>query len=457
MTDIELVGRGGIVSNETTAFTYEVSSNPREFDNFKLGQEELPQGNNFYHIGDWRILPYGVNDNMPQVIKKTVQENATAPGMLEKKFMMEWGNGPYLYKEELEGNQPFRVLVDDKEIKAWLDKWDYEDYLIRCAVDYDYMKSAFTKIYRNKANRILGKDMIAKLEHVQLNDGRLACHVSSTSLKPTHIVETDFTLDTLDSLTGMKVYPMFDFRNPFKYPTSMYYANQYTFGDKWYSTPPIFGSLEWIKRSTATPIIFKAFSKNSINVKYHVESPQEFWDAQEEKIKERCSKTGEEFHDGLIEQYRQNFMRELLKVLSSEQNAGKVWHTRKILEVSNTNVLEHGWKITPIDQKIKDYISAHIQISDRADKALTVNIGLNEGISNTGESRKASGGSEQVYAFQNFKNSSTDIPELIICKVLNYALKVNFPDKNIKIGFSQTVTQRQQDISPKDRIVNQES
>jgi hypothetical protein len=452
---IEIIGRQGIVTNETTGFTFETNSNPREFDSFRQSKDDIEIPNNFYYIGDWRILPYGTSDNLPTIIKKTVQENSTAPGMLEKKFMMTWGKGPYLYREEIEDGDIVKKLVIDPEIQAWLDSWDYQDYLMKCAIDYDYMKGAFTKVFRSKSTRIGYDGKIAKLEHVLMDNCRLACHKTSQSPTPTHAVITDYELKTLDSITNMKVYPLFDPQKPFNYPTAITYSNQYTFGDEVYSNPPISGSLEWLKRSTATPIIFKALSKNSINIKYHVESPEEFWNQQEERIKAQCIKTNTTYEEKMLTDFRREFLEDLVKVLANEENTGKLWHTRKILEVQGTNVLEHGWKITVIDQKIKDFVTAQIAISQRADRAVSAGIGLHGSIGNIAESGKSDSGSEQLYAYQNFVNSGVEVPELIICKPLNWSIRINFPDKNVKIGFRQTTTKREQDVSPKNRLKNQ--
>jgi hypothetical protein len=253
----------------------------------------------------------------------------------------------------------------------------------------------------------------------------------------------------------LKVYPIFDTNDPFAYPTSIQYANQYTFGDDYYSTPPLFGSIEWLRRSTATPLIFKALSNNSINVKYHVESPQQFWDDEEERLKVNASKSGRPYNPNEIVIYRQNFMRGLLDVLSGDDNSGKFWHTRKKIEVNHTNILEHGWKITAIPQNITDFVAAQIKISERADRSLSANIGMNIGLSNIGEAGKVNGGSEQVYAYQNFVNSSVYKPEEIICKTLNDILRANFKEKNLKIGFHRTQAQTQSNINPNERLVKQ--
>lgn len=449
------IDRLGIIQDEQCGFTYEITSNPRDFDTFRLPSDFIDQSDNFYHIGKWRIFPWGSNDNIPDVIKKAVQENSTAPGMLEKKFMMIWGKGPFLYREFIKDGEIVRELAEDPEVKAWLDTWPYEDYLMKCAIDYEYIKGHFTKYYRNRASRIGEPAKIAKLEHMLSKGFRLACLASDVDSKPTHLAQTDFNTNKLDSILNLKVYPKFNPADPFKYPTSANYSNQYTFNDEFYSTPPLFGSLEWLRRSTATPIIFKALSKNSINIKYHVESPQEFWDREEKRIKDNCVARGENYEDSMLVEYRKSFMKELLKVLASEENTGKVWHTRKIIEVNGSNIIEHGWKINVIDQKIKDFVQAQIAISQRADRAISTNITMHGSISNIGDQGKSDSGSEQLYAYINFVNSSVDVPEMVIMKDMNYALKVNFPNKGLKMGFVQITTKREQDVTPSQRLKNQ--
>lgn len=454
---IEIIGNTGIVADEVTGFTFESSNNPREFDTFKVDKEELNYQDNYFTIGEWRILPYGTNDNLPKVIKNAVQENSEAPGMIEKKVMMILGNGPFLYIESIKDGNVVREWVEDKDVQDWLDSWKAEKYINKCATDFEYMKGHMTKVHKNRAARIGGEEKIAKLEHLQLQESRLACHISSNDLTPTHIVVTDYSFSTLSSIISHKAYPLFESNQPFKHNTCAMYCSQYTFGDKYYSTPPLFGSIEWLRRSSATPIIFKALSNNSINVKYHVESPQEFWDREETRLKENAEKSGKEYHSNEIIDYRRNFLKELLKVISGVEKTGKLWHTRSILEVQGSNILAHNWKITPIPQNIKELVDSHIKISERSSRALSANIGMNQGISNISEAGKVNGGSEQIYAYQNFMNSSVDVPERVILEAVNEAIKVNFPNKKCKVGFHRNQAQTMSNINPSDRPINQKT
>jgi len=130
---------------------------------------------------------------------------------------------------------------------------------------------------------------------------------------------------------------------------------------------------------------------------------------------------------------------------------------KKKIEVQGTQLLEHGWNINPIPANISDFVKAQIDISEASDRKLSANLGMGQGISNTGEAGKVNGGSEQLYAHANFMNSMVYTPERVICQPTNEAIKVNFPDTELKLGFFRNQTQSLANVSPSKRPVNQKT
>jgi len=112
------------------------------------------------------------------------------------------------------------------------------------------------------------------------------------------------------------------------------------------------------------------------------------------------------------------------------------------------------WEIKVIDQNIKDFVTAQIAISDHANHALASGLNIHSALSNVSETGKSDSGSEQIYALKTFLQTGIDIPEFIIMKAVNYALKVNFPKKGLKLGFEHDTAEKEQDIAPKDRQIN---
>jgi hypothetical protein len=450
---IEYIGRDAIIETPEVSFTYQVSENPRDFESYRGHSQSLDWSNQNNYYGDYLVFPFGTNNDLPTYIKDIVQNNYIAPGLLNRKTELLWGSGPKLYKEVYEGNRPTRVWVEDKEIQKWLDKWEYEQYLLQSATDYQHLQGVFTKFELNKGSRI-GKPIINELQVLQPDKSRLATLRANKVKKPTHVVFTDWKLTHASHIEDAKVYPLFDFRNPFSKVNSVFYSSKYTFCTDYYTVPEIYGSLEWLNRSTSVPLIFKALSKNSINLKYHIISPQKFWNIKESEIKQNCTVKQIEYKASMLIDYQTDFLKKMAKVLSGEDNTGKYLHTTKMLEVDGTNLLEHGWEIKVIDQNIKDFVEAQIKISQRADRAVASGISLHSALGNMSETGKVDSGSEQVYALISYLNTGIDIQEMIICKAINYAIKANFPDKQIKIGFYHNVPEKQQDISPADRSIN---
>lgn len=452
---IERLGRDAIVQSEAMCYTYKVSENPRELNERRVDKESLDWVNKDYHVGKWKIHPYGDNNNLPKEIQRVIQNNSDAPGELKRKTNLLWGKGPQLYKEEIKDNELVRTWVEDREIKSWLSKWDYEEYLRRCSVDYQHLEGFFTKFYLNKGyTRASRQASIAKLQHSQLDRTRKVSRRSNSSAKATHALVTDFSFETMSDLLDLSIYELFDYNNPFKNKTAIHYSNMYSFCQDYYTVPDIYGALEWIRRSNASPLILKALSKNGINPSYHIESPQEFWNLKEKELRDNCTERGIAYNNAMLMDYENDLLKSVSKVLSSEENTGKFWHTKKAFIVDGTNLIEHGWTIKKIEQNVLDYIKAQELISNHSSKKISSSIGLHSAIGGGGAETKVNSGGEQHYALQNYLLTQNDIPESIVMKPMNMALKINFPDKDIKMGFYHIAPKKLQDVTPGDRPEN---
>ena len=455
--NIEYIGRDAIIDTPDVAFTYQVSETPRDFYKFKSENNNLDWNSQCSYIGDYLVHPYGANDDLPDIIKQTVQSNNIAPGILKKKTQLIWGMGPVLYKEKLiptkDGNKRIRIIEEDAEIDAWLESWDYQDYLLSASTDYQHIEGVFSKYELAKGARV-GSPSIAKIIHQYPDRTRLATAKGSKSRKATHAITSEYSFKNTQLSTEFKVYPLFDFKDPFLNPNAIIYSNMYSFCTDFYTVPDLYGSLEWLNRSTAVPLIFKALSKNSINLKYHFISPQAFWDKKEKDITANCTQRGVPYKPSMLLEYQKSFLEKISVVLSGDENTGKYLHTTKSFTVEGTNLIEHGWEIKVIDQNIKDFVAAQISISEHANHALAAGLNLHSALGNVSESGKSDSGSEQIYALKTFLQTGIDIPELIIMKAINYALKVNFPNKGLKLGLYHEKAEKEEAVTPSERVIN---
>lgn len=448
---IEFVDGGAIVSADKVAFTYATTETPRELHQLQQ-RETFKWTERQDYIGDYIIYPFGDNNNLPEQIKQVVFNNSLAPGILNKRAQLLWGSGPLLYAEDITGGKVVRTWTKDNAIQGWLNKWDYKDYILRCANDYQYQQSCFSKIILTRGSR-LGNNFIHSLEHVQPDEARLAKLRASESKKPTHVVVTDYSFSGPHSME-YSAYELFDSANPFAAANSILYSNLYSYCMDFYTMPELYGTFEWIRNSTAVPLIIKAFSKHSLHYKFHIESPAGYWEAKKKIIEANCVKKGIKYTESMLEELQRNTLNAFSEVLSGVENTGKYMHTIKVVRYEGANLIEEGWSVKFIDQKVKEFIDAQVAIADRSDRALSSAIGMHGALSNLSDKGESGSGSEQLYALKTFMATGIAIPEMIVLKAMNYALTANFPDSGLRMGFYHEVPEKEQDVNPKNRMVN---
>lgn len=445
---------GSIVEMPSVAFTYQVAETPRDFDRRGIATNTLNWNNVQNYIGDYAIFPYGSNNDLPLVIKEVVDNSYNVPGFLKRKTELLWGAGPKLFTEKLIYNKDVRIRIDNGTIQKWLESFDYESYLLKCCVDYQLLQGTFTRFELTKGSRV-GKPFIKRPYHVQPDKARLAALRTAIERDATHVVLSTYNFSHITAVSDHKAYPLFDITKPFASDNSIFYSNMYSFCTDYYNVPDLYGSLEWINRSTAVPLIFKAFAKNSINLKYHIISPAGFWEKKKNEMKAVANLPGgEAYSEQVFQAYEREFLRQIGEVLSGSENAGKYLHTTRSLVVRGHDLIDEGWEVKVLDQKVKDFVEAQILISDKADKAIAAGVNVHPVLANMTDSGKANSGSEQIYALLNYLNTGVDIQEMIVCKALNYAIKANWPDSNVKIGFFHNVPELQAQTAPADRTKN---
>ncbi|WP_051878430.1 hypothetical protein [Chryseobacterium sp. FH1] len=460
MTDnltIERYGQDAVVSTPVAVFSYEVEKNvvdPRDT-NFTPRQDSPYLYSEAFQFSDnLQILPYGDRNDMPTLLRDVVSANPNILGVFEKKQGLLWGGGPLLYKEQFVkvDNKSVRVREwqENKQIQDWLDSWDYLDYLLATITDFNFIQGSFSKFRRENSINSSGKKFIHSLEHLNPAWTRLAKKVNVQ--KPTHAIFTEFWQN--QNALDYQIYDLFNMSDPFAKPNSVMFSRTMTFATDFYAIPTIYGALEWIRRSTAIPLILKALSKNSINAKYHVTSPAKFWDDKRKQLEEKAEAEGKDYDERDLIAYERELFKTIMSTLSSDDNVGKIWHTKNLLIVDGMNILEQGWSIKPIDQNIKDFVATQISIGNKADSAVSAALGIHKSIAGISSEGSADSGSEQLYAYLMYKLIGVDIPEYIVTKAINAAIKANFPNIDLKLGFYHEEAQRQEDQSSKDRVKN---
>lgn len=399
-----------------------------------------------------KLVPHGANNDLPQVIRDIMDKNNLAPGILEREMGLLYGDGPMLYRLKFENGFMTREYLQDDEIQAWLDTWDYKRYIDMAMVEFKHMKGIFVKRIRNRAGRLMDPDTkIKRLQVVPATDARLGWPEDRDPKRLEYVRKiyvSDFENLSLDP--GIRGYPVYDPRDPFRYGMSIGYHNKYSFGRNFYSVPSFYGSLNWIMRSSDIPEVLRYLSENGISTAFHIHSPDKYWQERMERIAKTYPEETEAQHEKRLDALKDKLFSAMVATLAGKKNAGKFIETVDFTDdLGNT----HAWKMEAIDQKIKDFIEAQIKISEKADSATTSGMGLHPSLSNIIVGGQLSSGSQMLYALKLYMASDTTIPEEVVMEPLNQAISANFPKKKgIRMGFYHNTVQREENVPPKDRV-----
>lgn len=449
MGNIRRVGNWGIADTRHGLVSFSVGSTFNGFEgassyNFGLPSQWQDQ---YMNVGGYRIVPMGMNNAMPNELQQLFDELYHGEGLLAKIQGLQWGEGPELYaKVYNEDGTITKRFQTDPEVSAWLRSWKHEETLLKMHTDLVHGLGFFYKMIRNRGVRIGEPGSITRIEHVQVDKARLEFPANNKDY-PERIIVGNFPYPDINRLSA---YPIWNESNPYRYPVTMGYQSIYSFCKWAYSTPQFFGALSWMKIASRIAPLLTAYNENATAISFHIESPQNYWDEAKERLEANCRAKNIAYTDKMFEDYKDKAFESFTSALSGQENAGKFLHTiQEWLPEANNFA---GWKITPIDKKIKDYVDAQIAIANKADSAATSGFGLPPSLSNIMIDGKMSSGSEMLYAMKGYFASQIAIPELILFAPINAAIKANFPDKNLTLGFYRNIIVNESAVSPKDRM-----
>ena len=402
-------------------------------------------------IGGFDIIPYGEQNNYPDQLREILDDNNLTPEVLNKQAQLLWGQGPALYRTLFEEGKRKRFWVSDPTIETWLKSWDWEDYLLKAAIEFRTINGHFTKFIRNRGPRIGKSGMITRLEHVSTVFARNEWPDENWIVN--RVIVGDFTQPWK---LGLKAYPIYDPTAPFASPIAMRYSNLYSFAlDHEYSRAPIHGTINWIKLSSSIAKLLSAFNLNSAAIKYHIKSPALYWQQKEELLQRQCVEKNVPYKDSMLDDLKDKTFQKITEALSGAEKVGKMVTTEDLYDGDANEYV--GWKIEVMDQKVKEFIDAQINVAARAAFETVSGIGLHPALSNLSKDGNLPSGSEQLYAFKLYLSTGVDIPESIVTKDINLAIQANFPGSDLRVGFYHDNVLTEEATNPADRVKNQSS
>jgi hypothetical protein len=478
----------GIFEHNSKVITYQISAQSENEDFVKTKDLfETP----ILRIGDYNIAAFGDNNMLPLEVKELVKNNKLLPNLIETQQVLLYGDYPYLYQLVNKEGVQEREAVEDAEITNWLESWDdngflnYRDYLIRVIDDFYHTKGFFTRFIFNKGRRLKAPKSITALEHVAVDECRLASDKPYSAFA-TRLKEKDFQyVAVADWLNAnpetTEIFPKFNESRPFDYNNPIAYSRYYSFAEPLYSYAKwFFGLRQWIRGANNSPKYINDFLKNSLSAKLHVLIPNAWIDKQASNLEKLCDENKDLISNGLTpnEEYKgvkltaivnnqvvalgfreqmvieliNNELRKITELMSGEgENQGKIFTSQKFLSDAGLE----AWEFQEIPMKYKEYIQAQLDYDKRADDSIIAGFGLDNTIANISkEGMISKSGSDAYYNYLIYL-TKLSIPEYVCTWAINRAIHLNFPNKkNIWLGFYHNVPKQQQEVTPNDRMPN---
>ncbi|MCF0254935.1 MAG: hypothetical protein HUK10_01420 [Bacteroides heparinolyticus] len=446
MGDVKRIGNFGFV--ETQAGQYAINMNWNQ-----------SMSRFFDGVNDWdgdpvnvsgiRVVPWGIDNNMPNAIRDLLEKNNLGPGILERKTGLLYGQGPQLYRVRIENNERMQEWLVDDDIQEWLDSWDYREYIRNNLVEYTHMNGHFTKYYMGKGVRI-GRPWVHRLESLHSRDCRL-CWPGNDSRRLEDVSE--YLTGDFDSYRTFRKYPAFDKWNPARHEVAVKYHCMRSFGRSMYAISCFYGSVPWLENANNLPEIIRHLNENMIAAAYVVHSPQEYWNQKRELIQVMHEDWDESQVQKEMERLKDELTATIANVMAGKKNAGKFF---SCVDFVDDRGATQSWKIEPIEMNIDKYIEAQAKISRIADSSTTSGFGLSPALSNIIIDGKSDSGSQMLYALKIFYGADTQIPEEIALEAINDAIRINFPHKKgIFMGIYRKVINKEENVSAPNRTAAQ--
>lgn len=308
---------------------------------------------------------WGTDNNYPQRLIDAVMADPHAT-LLERRRAMHWGRGLMFFERSVDakGNEQISIVPDDQvdqEIQDFFFENDMPNFFQGIIADFEWWNNFCVQYITNHTGKILEvvwqrrKDVRAQLRN------RLTGKIDNYYLSG----------NWPDPQQGeYSVIPAFD---PRKGTTSGIYVHRLVSIDKdYYIQPGWHGINKPLHVASKIWRWILANIDNSINFKYHIEIPLDYF---LQKCPVEAYKTDQERMEA-IQKLEAATYKKIDDYLSGEKNVHKAFYTK--IAVDEAGKALPGWKINVIENKIQD--EAWLRAYGMASMAIVSGNGLNPSI-----------------------------------------------------------------------------
>ena len=421
---------------------------------FELTREELSerammmQGMNpdrhYVTIEGFTILANGFDNLQPNRIHDLINSNGMVAGLMQSGVELTVGAGPGIYEKVETATGLEKKWVTDPAIESFLNDIDYEKYLLEAAGEYAGCERVFSQIFRNKGVRIGREGKVADLKIIADKDCRLE-YPEKYLQYPKNIIVGNYSQPWMDGLIS---YPVWNPKNPFQNPISMYERSMPRYGSNYNFKPTYMSAEIWHKLDGNTPVVLDFYLNNSMLPDFHIQSPIHYWETLRKKLVDECETSGKTWDEKIYLDAEAEVFNRIAGTLSGIKNKGKFAHTKYDFDgLGNLR----DWKFTPLNKNIEHFVKGVLDIHKSAQFVSTNVFRIPTALSNISTEGNLSSGSEILYSLALYNATKTAIPEMIICDALNKAIAANFKT-NRRVGFYRPTVKNESAVRPKDRM-----
>jgi hypothetical protein len=372
---------------------------------------------------------WGSKDDYPQRLIDAVSADPAAT-LLEKRAALHWGAGMMFYNKKVDekGNERIEIVPDEKVPQEildfmWLNDWpNFQQGIIN---DFEWWHQFAVQYITNYQGKVL------EVKWQRRKDVRSELRNVDTGKIDNYYLSGRFGMGNMSISEAAKV-PSF---NKFA-PNTGLYMHRLVSIDKDYNPQPAWhGITRWLNIAAKIPRWILANIDNSINIKYHVKIPMEYF---LKRHPAEAYKTGEE-RNAAIQKDEAELYQKIDSYLAGEENVNKAFYSK--VAVGEDGKALPGWEIIPLDNKINH--DAWLQAYGTASMAITSGMALSPSISGQilPNGLGSGSGSDLREQFNFYMQVMTAMPRQTTLEPWEMIKRLNGWPKELHLGYKDVILQ----------------
>lgn len=379
---------------------------------YSLTDDSTPQAAfiNAEETQSFDMMPWGKNNNLPQLRKQLVEGNNIIPQLLKTARNIFLGSGFYAYRNVFEeGRRRVEEVEMPDAIAEFIEDAVLRDIFLNLAGDYMLQANAFPLFTPDRRGRLARLDYIPSeyMRAVEQDEMGRQSHwlrCADWDEKFEHRVVAIRNLESLADIPREEF--VFHIRDPF-------------ITDHYYAVPTYWTGYEWIEIGNNIADFHKWNLENGYFTPLHVEIPAGyFYDSAAVQKSELTAVEAEEREKDAIEA----FLKELDEAVAGTKNSGKpIWSEYQLDQ--RTGKEYGGIKITPINRPKTD--EAMLKLFDKTNEANISGTGMHPSLAAILNESALSSGSEIRNALLMYISTQAQVPRQQLLKVFTIAGRMN--------------------------------